>query len=223
MSRLYKIDGGVVWVRVLTFISRVGWWLRVSRHWLVFVNVALMLPYGNSWVPQTNVGGVIRRFRLVWFEVRGNGEDHVVSGGRSAVAADPLLGYGWSGILRPAVALGVVGEEVRELRGIPPCVMEAPVWREVPVRPLKPSGKLWRLGEDRRDAEDGLGSHWVGSERFQPSGLVGRRPTRSVCPLMLYCDNEPSIDGGVAARASIRCRCGCPVPAAPYRPPLRRG
>lgn len=39
----------------------------------------------------------------------------------------------------------------------------------------------------------------VVSERFQPSGLVGQRPTRSVRPLMLYCDNEPSIDGEVGS------------------------
>ena len=64
---------------------------------------------------------------------------------------------------------------------------------------IETTWELWRLGEDRRDAEDGLGSHWVVSERFQPSGLVGRRPTRSVRPLMLYCDNEPSIDGGVGS------------------------
>ena len=78
---------------------------------------------------------------------------------------------------------------------------------------IETTWELWRLGEDRRDAEDGLGSHWVLSECLQPSGLVGRRPTRSARPLVLYCDSEPSIDGGFAARTSIRRRCGYPVPA----------
>ena len=56
----------------------------------------------------------------------GDVEDHVIGGRRSAVAADPWLRCGWSGILRLAVALGVVGEEVRELRGSPPWLIEWP-------------------------------------------------------------------------------------------------
>lgn len=78
---------------------------------------------------------------------------------------------------------------------------------------IETTWELWRLGEDRRDAEDGLRSHWGVSERPQPFGRIGQRPARSVPPGVPSCGSEPSIDdkAGIPHEQPSPCRLSWPV------------